>query len=118
MRMVTRKQLIRTYKSWRRNQPTRHERTLQMNRCGKKCFVGSKKSFPICNAGSCKPSKGGLISAYIRARQMTRRARDRTIKKHRTSYYYNVAKKAKTLLHKLFISSRKTRTRNLKRNLK
>ena len=109
--MVTRKQLLKTYKSWRRNQPTRHQRTLQMKRCGKKCFLGSKKSFPICNAGTCKPSKGGIMSAYIRAREMTRRARDRTIQKHRAPYYYSVAKKAKNLLRKLFISSRKTKTR-------
>ena len=107
--MVTRKQLLKTFKSWRRNQPTRRQRSLQLKRCGKKCFLGSKKSFPICNAGSCKPSKGGLIAAYVRSREMTRRARDRTIKKHRASYYYNVAKKAKTLLRKLFISSRKSR---------
>ena len=107
--MVTRKQLLRTYKSWRRNQPTRHQRALQLKRCGKKCFLGSKKSFPICSAGSCKPSKGGLVSAYMRAREMTRRARDRTIKKHRAPYYYNVAKKAKNLLLKLFVSSRKSK---------
>ena len=107
--MVTRKNLLRTYKSWHRNKPTTHERTLQMKRCGKKCFLGSKKSFPICNAGTCKPSKGGLISAYVRAREMTRRARERTVEKHRAPYYYNVAKKAKNLLHRLFISSRKTR---------
>jgi hypothetical protein len=107
--MVTRKQLARTQKSWRKNNPTAHERTLQLKKCGKKCFLGSKKSFPICNAGTCKPSKGGLIAAYIRAREMTRRARDRTIKKHRASYYYIIAKKAKTLLVKLFKSSRKIR---------
>jgi hypothetical protein len=109
MKMVTRKQLLRTYKSWRHNQPTTHQRTLQLKRCGKKCFLGSKKSFPICNAGTCKPSKGGLVSAYVRAREMTRRARDRTIEKHRAPYYYSVAKKAKNLLRKLFTSSRKTR---------
>jgi hypothetical protein len=107
--MVTRKQLSITYKSWNRNKPSVHQRTLQMKRCGKKCFLGSEKSFPICNTGTCKLSKGGLISAYIRAREMTRRARDRTINKHRTSYYYTVAKKAKNLLHGLFTSARKTR---------
>ena len=107
--MVTRKQLARTQKSWRKNQPTAHQRTLQMKRCGKKCFLGSKKSFPICDVGTCKPSKGGLMAAYVRAREMTRRARESTIKKHRASYYYSVAKKAKKLLRKLFSSSRKTR---------
>lgn len=107
--MATRKQLLRTYKSWNRNKPTTHERTLQMKRCGKKCFLGSKKSFPICNAGTCKPSKGGIISAYVRSREMTRRARENTIQKHRASYYYNVSKKAKKLLRNLSRSSRKTR---------
>ena len=107
--MVTKKQLLRTYKSWRRNKPSRRQRTLQMKRCGKKCFLGSKKSFPICNVGSCKPSKGGLVSAYVRAREMTRRARDRTIEKHRAPYYYSIAKKATKLLHRLFTSSIKTR---------
>ena len=107
--MATRKQLARTQKSWRRNQPTTHERSLQMKKCGKKCFLGSKKSFPICNAGTCEPNKGGIMAAYVRAREMTRRARENTIKKHRASYYYSVAKKAKTLLKRLFSSSRKTR---------
>jgi hypothetical protein len=107
--MVTKKQLMRTYKNWRRNKPTTRERTLQMKRCGKKCFLGSKKSFPICNAGTCKLSKGGIMSAYIRSREMTRRAIERTIKKHRAPYYYNISKKAKSLLIKLFKSYRKTR---------
>jgi hypothetical protein len=49
------------------------------------------------------------MAAYVRAREMTRRARESTIKKHRASYYYSVAKKAKKLLVKLFKSSRKTR---------
>jgi hypothetical protein len=98
--MATRKQMLRSYKSWRRNNPTTHQRTLQMKRCGKKCFLGSKKSFPICNAGSCKRSKGGIMSAYVRARE---------IEKHRAPYYYAIAKKAKTLLKRLFSSSRKTR---------
>ena len=107
MVLITRKRLLQSYKSWRRNCPTIRQRTIQLKRCGKKCFLGSKKSFPICNAGTCKKSKGGLVAAYLRAREMTRRARDNTIKKHRAPYYYSVAKKAKTLLRKLFISSRK-----------
>jgi hypothetical protein len=110
--MVTRKQLARTQKSWRKNNPTARQRTLQLKKCGKKCFLGSKKSFPICNAGTCKPSKGGLIAAYVRAREMTRRARDNTIKKHRASYYYNIAKQAKTHLAILISSNKKTRKRS------
>lgn len=43
--MVTKKQLMRTYKSWRRNKPTTHERTLQMKRCGKSVFLDRKNHF-------------------------------------------------------------------------
>ncbi len=106
--MVTRKELLQSYKRWHRTKPSTHERTLQLKRCGKKCFIGSKKSFPICNKGTCIPSKGGLISAYVRAREMISLARNKTIKKHRESYYYNIAKKSKNLLGKLFYN-KKTR---------
>ena len=112
MVLITRKRLLQSYKSWRRNCPTIRQRTLQLKRCGKKCFLGSKKSFPICNAGTCNKSKGGLVAAYVRAREMTRRARDNTIKKHRAPYYYNIAKKAKTHLAMLISSNKKTRKRS------
>lgn len=112
MVLITRKKLLQSYKSWRHNRPTTHQRTLQMKRCGKKCFLGSKKSFPICNAGTCKKSKGGIVAAYVRAREMTRQARNNTIKKHRAPYYYKIAKKAKTLLARLISSNKKTRKRS------
>jgi len=40
-----------------------------LKRCGKKCFLGSKKSYPICKKNTCKISSKGVYSAYIRARQ-------------------------------------------------
>jgi hypothetical protein len=35
-------------KGWKKEQPSNHQRTLMLKRCGKKCFLGTKKSFPIC----------------------------------------------------------------------
>ena len=40
-----------------------------VKKCGKKCFLGSKKKFPICKKNTCKISSKGVYSAYIRARQ-------------------------------------------------
>jgi hypothetical protein len=53
-------------------------------RCGKKCFLGSKKSFPICKKKTCKISRKGVYAAYIRAKEW----------RHKT-----IAKKAHNLLY-------------------
>ena len=51
------------------NAPGTHERTLMLKRCGKKCFLGSKKSFPVCSRHTCKLNRQGVHAAYVRARQ-------------------------------------------------
>ena len=56
-------------KDWRKQQPGYHDRTVMLRRCGKKCFLGSRKTFPICRRNTCKISKKGLYAAYIRARE-------------------------------------------------
>jgi hypothetical protein len=43
-----------------------------LKHCGRKCFLGPKKSFPICKKNTCKVSSKGVYSAYIRARQYKR----------------------------------------------
>ncbi len=55
--------------------PTRRERTRMLSRCGKKCFLGPNKSFPICSRNSCKINNKGLYSAYVRARQYSKKGR-------------------------------------------
>jgi hypothetical protein len=57
-----------------------------LKHCGKKCFLGPKKSFPICKKNTCKISRQGVYSAYIRAQQY----------KHKS-----ISKKAKQLLKKI-----------------
>jgi len=56
-------------RGWKYLRPGYHERTVMLKRCGKKCFLGPKKSFPICKKNTCKVSVKGLHAAYIRARQ-------------------------------------------------
>jgi len=73
-------------RGWKKQQPNYHQRTIMLKKCGKKCFLGSKKSFPICKKNTCKIIRPGVESAYIRARQFKHSA---------------IAKKAKTLLRKL-----------------
>ena len=40
-----------------------------LKKCGKKCFLGPGKSFPICEKGTCKVNDKGLHAAYVRAKQ-------------------------------------------------
>ena len=59
----------RRVKGWNKEKPGYHQKTLMLKRCGKKCFLGSKKKFPICKKNTCKISSKGVYSAYIRSRQ-------------------------------------------------
>ena len=73
-------------RGWKNDKPGYHQRTIMLKNCGRKCFLGSKKSFPICKKNTCKISSQGVYSAYIRARQYKRN---------------NISRKAKKLLIKM-----------------
>ncbi len=73
-------------KGWKYQKPGYHQRTSMLKHCGKKCFLGPGKTFPICKKNTCKISSQGVYSAYIRARQY----------KHA-----NISRKAKKLLIKM-----------------
>lgn len=73
-------------RGWEKEQPGYHQRTLMLQHCGKKCFLGPNKKFPICKKNTCKISSKGVYSAYIRARQY---------------HYKNISKKAKNILIKM-----------------
>lgn len=79
------------WKGWSKQNPTTRQRTVMMKRCGKKCFLGPNKSFPICTKNTCKISKKGVYAAYVRAREYS------TIKGSRK--YKNISKKAYSMLH-------------------
>lgn len=56
-------------RGWSKQKPSTHERTLMYTRCVSKCFLGPKKSFPICTRNTCRVNPRGVHSAYTRARQ-------------------------------------------------
>ena len=78
-------------RGWKNEKPGYHQRTVMLQKCGKKCFLGTKKSFPICRKNTCKISKKGVYSAYIRAREYSSRG----------SKYRKIAKKANSMLVKM-----------------
>ena len=76
---------------WKKQKPGYHQKTLMMKRCGKKCFLGSKKTFPICKKNTCTISKKGVYAAYIRSRQ----------RRKLSSKYRKISAKAKKMLKKM-----------------
>jgi len=72
-----------TTRGWKNEKPGYHQKTMMLKQCGKKCFLGPNKKFPICKKNTCKVSSKGVYSAYIRARQYHNK---------------NVSKKAKKML--------------------
>ena len=79
-------------RGWSKQQPKTHQRTLMMKKCGKKCFLGPHKSFPICKKNTCKVNKKGVYSAYVRAKEYL------NIKGSRK--YKQIADKAYSMLYK------------------
>jgi len=77
--------------------PYGKERTKMLKKCGEKCFLGPKKSFPICNKGTCKINRNGISAAYMRAKQWGN-TRKTTKLIHSRKTYKRVAKKAQKLL--------------------
>ena len=78
--MVVSVHRTRRHLGWRKVKPGYHEKTEMFKKCGKKCFLGTKKSFPICKKNTCKVSSKGVYAAYIRARQYHHRKLSRKAK--------------------------------------
>ena len=98
-RHTTRKTL--PWAGWSRIVPTTHQRTVMMRDCGKKCFLGPNKSFPICAAGTCDVSKKGLWAAYIRAKQWGKKPstyKGKARPTHQQKIYKDIARKSKKML--------------------
>ena len=79
------------WKGWSLLKPGSYQKTIMLQKCGKKCFLGSKKSFPICNKNTCKVNSKGVYAAYVRGRQFSSRGQ-----KYRT-----IATKANKMLKKM-----------------
>jgi hypothetical protein len=84
-------------KGWSIQQPSHKQRTAMMHKCGKKCFLGPNKSFPICTKNTCKVNRKGVYAAYIRGREYTSIYK-KVGNKSKTRKYSNISAKAKRLL--------------------
>lgn len=84
------------WSGWSSQKPSARQKTTMKLKCGKTCFLGPRKSFPICKKNTCKISDKGLYSAYTRSREWISRS-----PKHLKSSYYKVASTAKKMLKRL-----------------
>ena len=88
-RLVKKNRLV---KGWSKQSPDIHQRSVMLKKCGKKCFLGPKMTFPICTKNTCKINNKGVHAAYIRAKEYM------TIKG--TRKYKTIANKAYRMLYK------------------
>jgi len=97
------------WKGWSKMAPNDKQRTEMYRKCGKKCFLGTRKrgakhpDFPICKKNTCKVSSKGLWAAYIRAKQWGKSKKsykksERPTRKR--AVYTSVARRAKRMLRK------------------
>lgn len=95
-------------RKWSRIAPKRvSERSALLAKCGRRCFLGPAKSFPICarlgsDSSSCKIDRRGVQAAYIRAREwasITARKKKSSAKAARSHRRYTaIARKARKIL--------------------
>lgn len=99
--MVSKTRKRMPWSGWKKEKPSYHERTVMLEKCGKKCFLGPKKSYPVCKKNTCKVSRDGVYAAYVRASQYHRKG---------------IIKKAEKLLKKMSKKNkRRTRRRKMTR---
>ena len=89
---------------WGKVAPQGHARTVMLRDCGKKCFLGPRKSFPICTKGTCRVNSKGVYAAYIRARQWGKRRssyKGKARPTHRRRVYTRIAREADRMLYRM-----------------
>ena len=104
--MATRKQYLSKLKKWSKINPGYTLRKKMWEKCGKKCFLGTRKSFPICRP-DCSVHPGAVMSAYIRAKEMAKLSKQKTIKKHPPYYYNRISSRARHLIYNDKVYSKK-----------
>ena len=86
---------------WSKLSPNASQRTTMLKKCGKKCFLGPKKSFPICAKKTCKVNAKGLHAAYVRSKQLSgshKKYKGKTQPIMTQSTYQKIARSAKAHL--------------------
>ena len=98
-------------RGWSRRAPKSiGQRSAVLSKCGRRCFLGTGKTFPICvrlgsGNNTCKIDRRGVQAAYSRAREwaaITARKKGSSLKAARSHRRYTaVARRAKAILSKL-----------------
>lgn len=88
------------------------DRSALMSKCGRQCFLGPNKTFPICarlgsgsgsGSGTCKIDRRGVAAAYTRAREwaaITARKKRSASGARAYRRYTAVARRARAILDK------------------
>jgi len=97
---------------WSRVAPkTVKERSALAAKCGRRCFLGPGKTFPVCarlgagsSSGDCKVDRRGVVAAYSRAREwasITARKKSMSSNSRARAHrrYTAVARRARAILH-------------------
>ena len=87
------------------------DRSAVLKKCGRRCFLGPGKSFPVCarlgstsGAGTCKIDRHGVQAAYSRAREwaaITARKKRTSANAREHRKYTAIARRAKSLLSRI-----------------
>jgi hypothetical protein len=99
-------------RKWSRDAPKSiGDRSAVLSKCGRQCFLGPGKTFPICarlgsgaGSGTCKVDRRGVAAAYSRAREwasITARKKRSAAGARAHRRYTAVARRAKAILSKL-----------------
>lgn len=86
---------------WAKKAPHGKQRTVMLRKCGRKCFLGPNKKFPICSKGTCKVNPKGVYASYVRSRQWGKKHssyKKRSAPTMKRSTYSKIASKAKKIL--------------------
>lgn len=109
----TRKRKQVPWAGWSKQKPSTRQRTEMMRKCSKKCFLGPKKSFPVCKKNTCDISSKGLWGAYVRSKQWGNKKSSYTGRSKPTmprKTYKRIANKSRNMLRRRgFKVGKKTR---------
>jgi len=91
------------WSGWPKDKPSTHQRTVMLKDCGRKCFLGPGKSFPICTKNTCEVNPKGVYAAFVRAREWGnphRSYKGRSKPKFQQDVYKRIQIDAKNLLER------------------
>ena len=106
------------WSGWPKDKPSTHERTVMLEECGRKCFLGPEKSFPICTKKTCDINTKGVYAAFVRAREWGnphRTYKGRSMPKFQPDVYKRIQVDAKNILERHGYKNVGHKTRKLRK---